>query len=441
MPKAFKMTWEPRKTRWRKMYKGKTYTVSCDQLNCHGSKDASWRQANAWWEAKKKRIDNANPMEWLIERGFLTAPAPRPGPSEASSLAQLQRMIERGKEAEKLLASHTPPPTSEPTAAPSPPALPTVPNPDNTVAVLIEVWKGLQKGTIARRSADSRMVDFFGRFAGHLDVTAVTEETWQGFFGAVRDEKDLDDGYRARILQTARAFLQFAFESNLIPSLPRNLKSKLLSFRSSPKAVEPIATETIRQFYQAANEQTRLHALLMLNCGMNAQDISDLQDTEVDWTAGTIRRKRSKTADHANVPTVTYKLWSEAFTLLKQFRSGQPTALLTKSGQPWIIEKEGKERSDSISTLFRATSKASGAKVAPRELRKAGASLLASHATHKFYVEHYLGHSPRSVSERHYVKPDDADFFAALEWLRTELALGKGKEKPKKQAGGKSVNQ
>ena len=47
----------------------------------------------------------------------------------------------------------------------------------------------------------------------------------------------------------------------------------------------------------------------MINCGMTQVDIADLQPKEVDWDRGRIRRKRSKTDDHEQVPTVDYALW------------------------------------------------------------------------------------------------------------------------------------
>ena len=43
------------------------------------------------------------------------------------------------------------------------------------------------------------------------------------------------------------------------------------------------------------SDRTKLYILLMLNCGMTQKDVADLQKTEVDWDAGYISRKRSKT--------------------------------------------------------------------------------------------------------------------------------------------------
>ncbi len=67
MPRAYALTWEPKLRRWRKDYKGKTYTISCRQLGVVETKDASYQKANEWWEDKRREID-AVPSEpnWEI---------------------------------------------------------------------------------------------------------------------------------------------------------------------------------------------------------------------------------------------------------------------------------------------------------------------------------------------------------------------------------------
>ena len=39
MPRLFLMTWEPKSRRWRKLYKGKLYTVLCRSLGEPESKE------------------------------------------------------------------------------------------------------------------------------------------------------------------------------------------------------------------------------------------------------------------------------------------------------------------------------------------------------------------------------------------------------------------
>ncbi len=52
MPRTNLMTWEDVPRRWRKLHRGKMYTVSCTQLGVRDTKEASYQAANAWWVAK-----------------------------------------------------------------------------------------------------------------------------------------------------------------------------------------------------------------------------------------------------------------------------------------------------------------------------------------------------------------------------------------------------
>ncbi len=63
-----------------------------------------------------------------------------------------------------------------------------------------------------------------------------------------------------------------------------------------------------------------------------------------------------------------------------------------------------------------------------KHLRKTSATLLGEHPQYKFFCNHFLADSPRNVADRHYVVPSEAEFFAALDWLRGKL-LDSGGEK------------
>ena len=68
MAKRFTMTWEPSKLRWRKMYRGKVYTVSCHALDAPPTKEGSYRQAAAWWEAQFAKIKSPpTRFDYVIE--------------------------------------------------------------------------------------------------------------------------------------------------------------------------------------------------------------------------------------------------------------------------------------------------------------------------------------------------------------------------------------
>ena len=116
--------------------------------------------------------------------------------------------------------------------------------------------------------------------------------------------------------------------------------------------------DEIKALLAKASNRTKLYILLMLNCGMTQKDIADLLVTEVDWKEGRIIRKRSKTADEENVPTVNYKLWPETFRLLKQERAAESKdrVLLNSNGGPiWTekITKDGKyQKTDNVKSAF-----------------------------------------------------------------------------------------
>ena len=152
-------------------------------------------------------------------------------------------------------------------------------------------------------------------------------------------------------MTTAKSFVRWLWQSNAIPTLPRILdgKSQALRITKSRPGIVTFTQDEIRVLLADASDRTKLYILLMLNCGMTQKDISDLLVSEVDWKEGRIIRKRSKTGDHENVPTVNYKLWPATFRLLQQERDAKSKdrVLVNSNGGPlWLEEltKDGKYR-------------------------------------------------------------------------------------------------
>ena len=195
-----------------------------------------------------------------------------------------------------------------------------------------------------------------------------------------------------------------------------------------PRQVQIYEDEEIIRLFAVLRNQSRLHFLLMLNCGMLARDISDLRQDQVDWKKGLITRKRSKTQDHADVPVVRYKLWGQTWKELKKWRSDDPEiALLTHTGKRWIEDhQEPRTGSTEVTRCGLPSVSISlkpGSRNRRRMLRATGASKLAEHPQYKYFSQYYLGHSPRTVAEKHYVRPTDKEFFEALAWLERALGL------------------
>jgi integrase len=159
---------------------------------------------------------------------------------------------------------------------------------------------------------------------------------------------------------------------------------------------------------------------------MYQSDISDIGVDEIDWAAGTLSRPRSKTPKGQRVK---YKLWPETLKLLKKFRAqttvlndrGQNRVLLTEDGNPLVncwLENAKMRRYDCIHSAFTRLFEKVKLNRPIKLLRKTSASELASHPVYGAYVQYFLAHSPKGVADRHYIKPDDDQFFKALDWLR-----------------------
>jgi hypothetical protein len=51
------MTWVQSRKGWMKKYRDRMFSVSCRQLGCEPTKEASWRAAREWWNKKQVEID------------------------------------------------------------------------------------------------------------------------------------------------------------------------------------------------------------------------------------------------------------------------------------------------------------------------------------------------------------------------------------------------
>jgi integrase len=225
--------------------------------------------------------------------------------------------------------------------------------------------------------------------------------------------------YAKKVFGVARAFVRFLWESRLI-DLPRNIDSKAFRFGAGAKAVKTWTVDEFRAVLGKATGQMRLHLLLMANCGMLQTDISELRDDEVDWREGRIIRKRSKTGDSEDVPTVGYKLWEQTFELLKQYRSGGEVVLLTESGRRWVNKRmvDGRlVKADNIASCYVWLKKRAKFGKPLKLIRKTSASLIEGHPEYGRYKSHFLGHSPRTVADRHYAAPSTELFDRIVDWL------------------------
>lgn len=387
MPTKHRLSWEPRNRRWWKMFRGVRYVVSCRQLakwcgrHVPESKEASYPIAARWWEAKLAELGIREPPEPIDERS-------------AGRLAEAWLELKAAK---------------------------------------------VRAGELSPRAMDN-LEDCLHHFRDWLgpvvSVEAINTQTVERYYiflsdrvAAGRWSKD----FAAKCFRTFRQFVEWAAGHGYVAK-PPNLDSREFRFRRRVKEVPVMAPAEVRRLIDAAPGQLRLHLLLMANCGMTQGDVSDLRHDEVDWRAGRITRKRSKTRDEANAPTVRYPLWGPTIALLKEYRSNDPDVVLTtKSGRRWVWNEwvDGKLRSsDSIATNYSRLRER--LKSGPLKLiRKTSASLLDSHEYWGRYAAHFLGHSPRSIADRHYVRPSVEQFDRAVIWLGEQYGYQAAPERRK----------
>ena len=96
MPAKTELTWEQSTHRWKKVYKGRSYTVSCKALGVPPTKLESYQAANEWWAAKRTEIDGNPPPHPNAQHLDLLSQTPGLGPGpRASRPGQVSRRQDR----------------------------------------------------------------------------------------------------------------------------------------------------------------------------------------------------------------------------------------------------------------------------------------------------------------------------------------------------------
>jgi len=227
-------------------------------------------------------------------------------------------------------------------------------------------------------------------------------------------------------LQVARQFIRAVYEFGLI-DLPRNLDSRNIVISVTPGEIAPMPVKVFQERVRKAMGRLKLELLLIANCGMYQVDCADLKHSEVDWKAGTIKRKRSKTKNEQNVPVVTYYLWPTTLDLLRQHAMNDGSLVLaTRNGLATVhdgINEDGKAvRTDSTAQAYaRLQGRITGKHWSLKTIRKMSSSLLFNHPHYGRYSQYFLGQAPETVADAHYNRPTEEQFKECLTWLGKEL--------------------
>jgi integrase len=275
----------------------------------------------------------------------------------------------------------------------------------------------------------------FADWAGHsLPVVEISGQTLSDFRLELLKKLKKNDWSRTTAndrLVTVKSFVRWLWQIEAIPALPRIMdgKSAALKIGTSSAEIVIFTKDEISTLLTNASDRTRLYTLLMLNCGMTQKDVSDLQHSEVDWEAGKITRKRSKTRKHENVPVVCYVLWSETLRLLKLERSQieAGNVLLNENGGRILWDEvtvDGKYRkNDNIKNAFDRLRRKTNIKKPLKSLKKTSATLIRGNPAFASLESLFLGHSGKTIAHRHYAQPPQNLLDQAIRWLATEYGV------------------
>ncbi|HEX5471087.1 MAG TPA: hypothetical protein VFW73_04340 [Lacipirellulaceae bacterium] len=483
MARTALMNWEGHPYyRWVKMYRGQRYRISCDDLGVRRTqwtKEGSYHAANDWWRQRKRAIDGCDERE-------------RP---HADALAELQKKeaiaAALGLEDERQQLKQEMARIAELDAADSPGISPealqlindarmfgvhvdvdrdadpyflehlfgreriwndrqrraqVVPS-DRTIKAAGAAYLKQKRDEVEHnlRSPDGydnirrtveRFVDFCGESNSADCISADLWHRWHVHCAAKVAAKEAGrEGwsviYARDEFQSSRAFVKWLWERDWIPSVPKNLTSKQFSFEVGESDISTFTNLEIQKLLKSAHGHQKLHLLLMLNCGFTQKDISDLRQDQIDLTAGTISRKRSKTKNKKNVPKVAYKLWAVTLKELQKWRSNDPIfALRTNKGLAWVrktIRADGKlGKVDYVAVLFRRLKARIGMTETGKSLkvfRKTASTRIGGNKTYRPLRHLFLGHSSRNVADRYYVEVPNDLLSEAIQWLGHDLGI------------------
>ncbi len=290
----------------------------------------------------------------------------------------------------------------------------------------------VEAGQLALSSyaSDKYRLDAFRDYA--KGRTRLAEVFSPEFLGAYRDHllKEMGKGRLSAVsvkhsLRTVKAMVLWAFDEELIPTLPRTVR-KYADIRLPAPRPEVYTADEVKTLYTAASPRLRLYVLLGLNCGYTQSDIATLAYDMIDWESGVITRKRHKTEVESE-----HKLWGVTLRLLREQANPKDTEFLLTSehGNPLVrerIDANGKPlKTDSIGHAFSQVKAKLGWKDRRtfKHLRKTGADMLAKQFQDQPHlVDLYLAHTQKAM-RRHYARRHFDALHKATDWLEATLRL------------------
>ena len=267
------------------------------------------------------------------------------------------------------------------------------------------------------------------------DVSSITGKVLTDYHTELMQkiaEGDLSSDYARDRISALKTFVRWLYENDVLRDLPKILTNKrALTISKKVATPETFTIEEVKILLAAATPRTKLYLFLILNCGMYQKDMSDLTQQQVDWEAGRISRKRSKTKKHKGVPTVNYLLWKETFQLLCQERSTEGDhVLVNENGKPLKVDKldedsDSQKKIDNVASSYYRLKRQTGIKKPLKDFRKTSSTLIRSNKHYTGLADLFLGLAPTSVADRHYADVPQALLDEAITWLGRQYGIEK----------------
>lgn len=439
MPRPNLMSWEGEPNyRWTKLYKGQRFKVTCDQLGVPRTKADSIAAANQWWQ---DQLSQHSPMSdpdtrSAIERRLRLIPVAENGTANKwiQEVTDLKNgIIQAGPRYFEGLPTVSIDPLQGTTKTEKAiwtdrvnRSIESAIDPDKTIGHNLSCFLKLIRSnqSITTQHEISEYLDSMTKsgkvWSSVTDVSTIAETTVNNHY-LYLVEKDYSFGSHNKYLGFFRRFISWLFEQNLLPTLPRNLKSK--------DHLKPRTHKQVKVFSDVAAvihelpDRLKLWAYLGLNCGMTNADLGELHWDMIDKKNWTLTRRRVKTGENPNTPTVKYKLFPETIKLLKKIKT-TGLVLQTQNNKPMYAVTDPNNRrkkKDMFSTIWgRLKDKP---KITLSRFRSIGSTALKTDVKYRSYVTYFLAHSPSEVSDRHYAAESDGPFYEALAHIRKTVLL------------------
>ena len=430
----------PARSCWRKKHRGQVYYVG---KGTERYSEADYKRAWNEWEAKEQELRDqerkANTPQAVYDT--LRAVWSENGLTPEQVRERLQGTTVEGQATEQLLTARAEQLDRQRKIKA---AVNRIDNPDageRTVGNMIDRFLARKKsqaqtgqksvGRFANlESYLKRFKEFVGADEPAKSIDAITLSDYHEELLELIEAEKIGD-YTARDRFAAvKQFVRWTWEMGAC-ELPRNIESRELSIGVTAGDVQPMPLDALRARVAKATGRLKLELLLMANAGFTQIDCGDLLHTEINWQAGTITRKRSKKQKgrEKSLPTVTYYLWPSTLKLLRELATeDSPHVLATRQGQQTTrdgFSKDGKPvRSDATGQAYRKFEQANFSDHwTPKRIRKTSATEIGNSKEYARYAQYFLGQSPESVADTHYVRPSEQQFKECLQWLGKHLQL------------------